>query len=458
MKLQRIEVEELFGIYDYSMNLFTGENITIIDAPNGMGKTTVLKLIKASVEGELTVLDSIPFKRFRLEFDNKQIIEIQKKDTFKSVFDVDIFQLRNCIAHCDDNKNLFDNIIYRINGKEYSFTIQRDFLMMFTRRYMNPRVINSNEGMVGKTKLIDYLEEDMLFRNDIFSADELYEALRKYTKSLNIYFIKANRLFKNPTEQMGRRRGMEHKEPISSVALYRNELKEMIMSAGRKYADESEKLDRTFPKRVIEGILGERETEVYEFEQINTMLRELETNRSELGTLGLITESEDSLINIPEQNELKRETRIFLSNYIDDNIIKLDIYKDLAHKLDVLRDIVNEKNGFSDKEMRFSAKEGVIFKSKNGKEIPIEKLSSGEKNNFVLFYELIFKCARHSLILVDEPEISLHVSWQQEFINELIEICNIKGMQGIVATHSPSIVHNHWDLLVDLEEDDENEE
>lgn len=42
-------------------------------------------------------------------------------------------------------------------------------------------------------------------------------------------------------------------------------------------------------------------------------------------------------------------------------------------------------------------------------EIPIEHLSSGEKNDFVLFYELIFKCDSKSLILVDEPEISLHV-------------------------------------------------
>lgn len=458
MRLQKVEVEGLFGIYDYSINLFTGDNITIIDAPNGMGKTTVLKLIKASVEGELTVLDSIPFKRFRLEFDNEQIIEVQKKDIFKSIFDIDLVRLRNTVTHCDNQEHLFDNIVYLINSEKYTFSLQRDFVMMFTRRYMTPRGMGVSGEYVDRHKLIDLLEEDKLLRNDIFEAEELYEALRKYTKSLNIYFIKANRLYKNPTEQMGRRRGMEHKEAISSVALYRNELKEMIMSAGRKYADESEKLDRTFPKRVIEGILCEREIEVYEFEQINSMLRELETNRSELATLGLITESADSLINIPDKNELTRETRIFLSNYIDDNIIKLDIYKDLAHKLDVLRDIVNERNGFSDKEMRFSAKEGVIFRTKSGKEIPIEKLSSGEKNNFVLFYELIFKCARHSLILVDEPEISLHVSWQQEFVNELIEICNMKGMQGIVATHSPSIVHNHWDLLVDLEGDDTNEE
>ena len=70
----------------------------------------------------------------------------------------------------------------------------------------------------------------------------------------------------------------------------------------------------------------------------------------------------------------------------------------------------------------------------------------------------IFKCDSKSLILVDEPEISLHVAWQQEFIDELMEICKLKNMQAIVATHSPNIVNNHWDLLVDLEDENyENE-
>ena len=75
-------------------------------------------MIKASVEGELTVLDSIQFKRFRLEFDNEQIIEVQKKDIFKSIFDIDLVRLRNTVTHCDNQEHLFDNIVYLINSEK----------------------------------------------------------------------------------------------------------------------------------------------------------------------------------------------------------------------------------------------------------------------------------------------------------------------------------------------------
>lgn len=101
--------------------------------------------------------------------------------------------------------------------------------------------------------------------------------------------------------------------------------------------------------------------------------------------------------------------------------------------------------------MRISAEKGVEFVLDNGQSIPVEKLSSGEKNDFILFYELIFKCNDSSLILIDEPEISLHIAWQQEFIRELIQICDMNNMQAIVATHSPNIVSEYYDLLVDLE-------
>ena len=130
----------------------------------------------------------------------------------------------------------------------------------------------------------------------------------------------------------------------------------------------------------------------------------------------------------------------------------MEIYKEFAEKLRLLRNIVNERNQFSDKTMKFSSAEGIEFISKNGRTIPIEKLSSGEKNNFILFYELIFGCGDNSLILVDEPEISLHVAWQRQFIDELNEICQLKSLQGIVATHSPDIVGDNVDYMVDLED------
>jgi predicted ATP-binding protein involved in virulence len=133
---------------------------------------------------------------------------------------------------------------------------------------------------------------------------------------------------------------------------------------------------------------------------------------------------------------------------------KLKVYEELKEKLEVLLKVINDRNGFSNKKMTIDADEGVKFYSDNGIEIPLEKMSSGEKNDFILFYELIFKCQSNSLILIDEPEISLHIAWQQEFINELLEICRINDMQAIVATHSPNIVDEHWDLLCDMAGDE----
>jgi len=68
----------------------------------------------------------------------------------------------------------------------------------------------------------------------------------------------------------------------------------------------------------------------------------------------------------------------------------------------------------------------------------------------VLLYELIFNTDPNTLVLIDEPEISLHVTWQKEFINDLIEIIELQKIQVITATHSPQIVNGRWDLTYNL--------
>jgi predicted ATP-binding protein involved in virulence len=57
----------------------------------------------------------------------------------------------------------------------------------------------------------------------------------------------------------------------------------------------------------------------------------------------------------------------------------------------------------------------------------------------------------NSLILIDEPELSLHILWQQEFLRDLEEIIKIAGLDFLIATHSPQIIHDRWDLAVELE-------
>ena len=79
-----------------------------------------------------------------------------------------------------------------------------------------------------------------------------------------------------------------------------------------------------------------------------------------------------------------------------------------------------------------------LFRNSSGKEFDINGLSSGEKQLFVRALTLKMINANNSIILIDEPEISLHPKWQQKILKVYERIGD--NNQIIVATHSPHIV------------------
>ena len=70
----------------------------------------------------------------------------------------------------------------------------------------------------------------------------------------------------------------------------------------------------------------------------------------------------------------------------------------------------------------------------------------------ILFYELIFETEKQLLLLIDEPEISLHIMWQKLFMEDLDRVVSLGNLKVIVATHAPQIINNRWDLQIDLGE------
>ena len=63
---------------------------------------------------------------------------------------------------------------------------------------------------------------------------------------------------------------------------------------------------------------------------------------------------------------------------------------------------------------------------------------------------LLFRTKKDTLVLIDEPEISLHVVWQQEFLEDLAKITELASFDVLIATHSPELIHKRWDLTVEL--------
>ena len=103
--------------------------------------------------------------------------------------------------------------------------------------------------------------------------------------------------------------------------------------------------------------------------------------------------------------------------------------------------------------MSINKEKGFVFTSTVVADEPIlapASLSSGEQHELVLLYELLFKVKKDSLILIDEPEISLHIAWQRQFLKDLSGMVELSRFDVLTATHSPAVIGNRWDLTVEL--------
>jgi len=91
--------------------------------------------------------------------------------------------------------------------------------------------------------------------------------------------------------------------------------------------------------------------------------------------------------------------------------------------------------------------EKVTFKNKNGKEFDIDNLSTGEKTLLSKVLYLYFKDIKNKIILIDEPELSLHPAWQNKVLKLYENFAKENNCQIIIATHSPHIIgsaKNEW--------------
>ena len=145
-------------------------------------------------------------------------------------------------------------------------------------------------------------------------------------------------------------------------------------------------------------------------------------------------------------------------NIINSNVIKdipsyiatrrnylATIEEDLTMK-EITNKVVNEINGIFDileldvKLKGFSKDEKTmpIFENSAGEEFNINDLSSGEKQLFLRTLSIKMLEPKNSIILIDEPELSLHPKWQQRIIEVYKKIG--ENNQIIIATHSPHIL------------------
>lgn len=75
-----------------------------------------------------------------------------------------------------------------------------------------------------------------------------------------------------------------------------------------------------------------------------------------------------------------------------------------------------------------------------------KRLSSGEKQFLIVMLTVLLQRRAESILIMDEPEISMHLDWQRELLNNLKKLN--PNCQIILATHSPGVVMDGWEQIV----------
>lgn len=124
--------------------------------------------------------------------------------------------------------------------------------------------------------------------------------------------------------------------------------------------------------------------------------------------------------------------------------------KILSRPLETYQSIMESFFGDSGKTLVLQ-ENSIKVRLPSGNIADLTSLSSGERQIFVLITHLFFNPAigGENILLIDEPELSLHLKWQRQFVTAIRQAS--PSTQMILATHSPEIVYNRNDNLISLD-------
>jgi predicted ATP-binding protein involved in virulence len=446
MRIQQISVTGLFGIFNHVIPLNMSDRITIVHGPNGFGKTVMLRILNSFFNSRYLVLREIPFTHFQIVFDDSSIVDIVKDPdssheeekkaqiTFLlSGNDLGVFSLDLKTPSTPDEINFPLEVLNQIIGlRQVDFNLWR--YLPTDEHFSFPEVLDRFEEM---------LPSSVKLREDPKWLEQL-------KCNIQVHLIESQRLLNvipNPSRIVYTRQSLM----LSTVSAYSNEIAQVMRDKFTEYGAISQTLDRTFPSRLVQRQSSPNLTE----EQLRDRLEQLEVTRSRLVEVGLLDETENSDFPI-QPLAIDESTKNILSVYVEDVEKKLSVFNDVASKIDLLRKIINSKFAYSYKEMSFNKEKGFVFKTfynssvSHSDTLSPTDLSSGEQHELVLLYELLFKVEPKALVLIDEPELSLHVGWQVQFLKDLQDIVKLADVDILMATHSPDIIQDRWDLTVEL--------
>jgi ABC-type Mn2+/Zn2+ transport system ATPase subunit len=260
---------------------------------------------------------------------------------------------------------------------------------------------------------------------------------------MKVLLIESQRLLEPEPVGPGRSRPDGQHTTIPAVTAISNDLVGRIGKDKIAYVRQSGEIDRTFPIRFLKAAADTQQAQ--SASELRARLSELDKKRADLQAVGILEREELLALEIPDEIE-DVYVKAF-SLLVSDIDHKLNHFDELESKISLLKELANAR--FQYKKLEVDAERGLYCVAE-GRNVPLVQLSSGEQHELVLFYDALFRVEEGSLLMIDEPELSLHAAWQSEFIEDLKRILRLSGVTVLIATHSSALIGGNWDLVVEL--------
>jgi predicted ATPase len=455
LRLQKVEIAGLFGRYNHSFDLAIDDRVTILHGPNGVGKTAALRLLFCVFSGRFFEILNTKFISFSLTFQGNDRIFIERVSS--------------------DSASSPEVLKYKVTsgfGLEVSdeLPIDRRILTKFATSLVRTMpwlervgedswVDRRNGETVSTLELLirpEALEEGRLARlslgDNLKPLSKAYKAFREISDRVNVHIIETQRLLRTqrkPDRENYFDRSIGDSEVRSTVNECAEDIRQRIASSLSRYATESQKRDQSFPRRLLAAAGPRPELDIGALEK---RLRDVADKRSQLANVGLLVDQAENTaagafgdLDLAAAEESQRRV---IDLYIEDTGRKLEVLDALLGRASLLLEIINSR--FKHKRITLDRERGLVAIADGESYVRLDALSSGEQHQLVMFFDLIFKAKPQSLVLIDEPELSLHVTWQKALLKDLIQIANQSELDIVLATHSPYVVSNRPDLMREL--------
>jgi len=431
----RIEVEKLFGRYNYRIEIpYTNSSaiskMAILYGDNGTGKTTILKLLfhlisPSGCRGHKTFICRLPFSRFAVAFSDGTKIEAMR-----------------------DGLNLLG--AFKLAFTRQNATIRGEFTPDAEGKVTDSGVSSgAKKALIELEKLglsVFFLGDDRILQSDQFDEDtEAFHVIeRRYYGDEPVREV----IRRQVGDTTADRRDYSLRQSLRRVTEWISRRSIQASSRGESEAQQ-------IYANIVEEInrIGVPQASAYEAEKGKLIeeLNELDERSSALERFELIPRINAGRF-VKSINETATDGLPFVSqvirSFVDGQRARLDSLDELYNILNRFLILINEF--LRDKHIVMDTSSGISIVMDSGAALDPDNLSSGEKQLLLLFCNVLTSTEVASLFIIDEPEISLNIKWQRKLIDSLIDITAGSSCQFLLATHSIELLNKHRSQTIKL--------